>query len=469
MISETQLHDLNAILQAQRLIVRQGGEQLSKFERSALARSGNHAEQLRLLEKELLEIESAAERIPAGALGDWSPTQILSIYEERESLVRREMSQLHFHNWDQFTRDSLAHAVRHGSEGILAWESFLTTEDLEALRKESEDDSQRWDKLDYAFVGAAGIIGCLVDMFLVRIPTTMNVGSFAGQEGSKLTEWLQGLNFPESWQGWLEKAAKVPYDNTGGSSHRIDTFGHCPVLGWILGVADILRGSSTSAKGGKLLMQLTGTPSEEGLVGAIVRQFLHLVSDVATKRGLPVPFAPLARLLDFGSFKGPTGKARTISQLSAWMYHHGYDLRHMITMGTTPAAIEIVLRAYLMIRHYSEKGEVPFLVARVPKYRSMLLSAHAIACAGNAGKVALMQGNPLAVNYAEWLALTRYLVPSTKYWLFDKARLQRERMEGISEAAWNDLLSASDRLLPQVYQTDLQTCVLGRSGKAQSQ
>lgn len=56
----------------------------------------------------------------------------------------------------------------------------------------------------------------------------------------------------------------------------------------------------------------------------------------------------------------------------------------------------------------------------------MLLSAHAIACAGNAGKIILMDGNPLAFNYAEWIALTRYLLPSIKYWLLDKHRIKFE-------------------------------------------
>ena len=62
--------------------------------------------------------------------------------------------------------------------------------------------------------------------------------------------------------------------------------------------------------------------------------------------------------------------------------------------------------------HYYEKGENKILLANDPKYRTMLLSAHAVASAANAGKVILHQGNPLAVNYAEWLALIRYLLPS---------------------------------------------------------
>ena len=55
-----------------------------------------------------------------------------------------------------------------------------------------------------------------------------------------------------------------------------------------------------------------------------------------------------------------------------------------------------------------------------PKYRMMLLAAHAIAAVGNAGKIALYEGTPLAINVAECTALFRHLVPSLKYWLFDK-------------------------------------------------
>jgi hypothetical protein len=51
-----------------------------------------------------------------------------------------------------------------------------------------------------------------------------------------------------------------------------------------------------------------------------------------------------------------------------------------------------------------------------------------------------MQGNPLAINYAEWLALIRYLIPSLKHWIFDKQLLKIEHMSKINEENWNELL-----------------------------
>lgn len=111
---------------------------------------------------------------------------------------------------------------------------------------------------------------------------------------------------------------------------------------------------------------------------------------------------------------------------------------------------EIILRAYIMLRHYSEYGETQFNLASHPKYRTMLLIAHSIATLGNAGKIALMQGNPLAINYAEWIALIRYLIPSLKYWVFDQHKLRIEHLQHINATGWNDLLQSSDQLLTTV-------------------
>ena len=48
--------------------------------------------------------------------------------------------------------------------------------------------------------------------------------------------------------------------------------------------------------------------------------------------------------------------------------------------------------------------------AAVPRLRRQLLVGHAAAAAVNAGKVGVLQ-NPCALNWAQWLALFRYLGP----------------------------------------------------------
>lgn len=376
---------------------------------------------------------------------------ISALYEQTKIRYTKNLKTLQFRSWSQFVRDSQAYCIANGIENVLPWEAMLTDKDIALIKAESYEEQYRWDKWDYIVVGAAGVIAFLTDVFLVAIPKDMTSGVYKGQKGSIVTEKLRSFKFPPSVQAWLEMKAKVPYDHTGGGDHRIDTFGHDPVIGFIIGVLDIIRGGATTIKGGSILFESGLADPVMNPLTALVTQLLHMLSDVATSKGLPVPFASIIRALKTGSFSGPGGKTHTLSEMILWMYHNGYDLRHFVTMGITPATIEIILRTYLMIRHYSTHGEVKFLLADNPKYRSMLLSAHAVACAGNAGKIALMQGNPLAINYAEWFAMLRYLIPSLKYWVFDKQRLTLDHMNRINEQGWSELCQSSNELLKRVY------------------
>jgi len=401
------------------------------------------------------EIEQDQNYLIDSDFDDLDDAKLEFLYLENKIKNNSEIKLLNFQNWNQFVRDSQIYCLKHNIDTTLTWEALLSTEDLEIIRNENYDEQFRWDKWDYIFVGSAGIIATLTDYFFVAIPKTLTSGEYSGQQGSKITEWLHNLKLPPSLQKWLEEISKVPYDKTGGGDHRIDTFGHDPVLGFIIGTIDIMRRGATTIKGGNIVIEPGSDDPLLNPLHAIIIQFLHLVSDAATSKGLPVPFASVFRALDFGSFSRPNGEKATISQISLWMYHNGYDLRHFLTMGITPATIELILRLYLMIRHYVEHGETNFLLASHPKYRSMLLSAHAIACAGNAGKIALMQGNPLAINYVEWLALMRYLIPSIKYWLFDKSRLKLEYLEKINDDGWNELLKTGDDLLVKIYRGEM--------------
>ena len=262
-----------------------------------------------------------------------------------------------------------------------------------------------------------------------------------------------------------------------GKSHRLQTLGHDHVLGFAFGVLDILKGTVTGFSydhltgthrmvRGLVYSPLPAAGMDERvtrLIEAILKHIAHLLSDVATPTGLPAPLMTLFQALDVGSFGE---RKRTVGQLARWMYLNGYDLRRFVVSGVTPAVIEIVLRAYIMLRHYSEQGGVQLTVAHSPKYRSMLLAAHGVAAAANAGKVALYQGNPLAVNQAEWMAFLRYLFPHMKYWLFDRQRLKLEHMAQINEAGWNELVLSSDRVLERVGANNLDVVPLGRAETA---
>lgn len=42
-----------------------------------------------------------------------------------------------------------------------------------------------------------------------------------------------------------------------------------------------------------------------------------------------------------------------------------------------------------------------------PRYQTLALIAHAVAAAANAGKLMVYSGNPVALNYAQWLTIVK--------------------------------------------------------------
>ncbi len=492
--------EFRTALHVQRDLLRRVRDSVDDVE-ERFASTEDTSEKLRELEELMDEIEAGADNLRPGDLADYDPGEIDRIYERNQASVRQDIESLDFENWDRFVQQTKTYALKHGIDPLAPYESLLTEEDLQQLRDESYDAQYRWDRADYLFVFLAGLTASLVDYFLVMIPQDMpdsHLGvesEYAGQDGSPITKWMQSYdthsaNGPVAdFTNWLGDLSKVPYDRTTAvidgelvehipgmspNTHRLQSMGHDPAIGWIVGFFDILRGTMTgfsydNASGvhelfqGNVQSYLPSSGFEETavrLIKAFLKPLAHLVSDVGSNAGLPAPFMTLMQGINAGSI-GEHDK--TVGQIARYMYRNGYDFRHFLVSGITPAAIEIVLRGYLMLRHYSENGETKFQLASNPKYRSMLLAAHGIASAGNAGKVALHQGNPLAINQAEWMALFRYLIPHLKYVIFDKHRLRMEHMDEIIEEEWDQILGNSRDILQHVSEEEMQTVQLGRA------
>lgn len=305
------------------------------------------------------------------------------------------------------------------------------------------------DRYDLAAVFAAGLTAALVDFLVVRIPLDMKyLGE--SQAGSPLTKWMHSFDVPSD--NWLATWFKVSYDKqlpeVEGMSpwyHRLITFGHDPLLGLVVGTIDIMRGGLTAISTGGNLVVASGqaAPVYNPLV-AFVLQVGHLLSDGFTKLGLPAPGWGLTQLLQVGSFGA---KERTLAELARFMYLKGFDSRHFLTMGTSVAAAEIVLRGYFGLRQKLDKTyreDVEHQAVAVgskrasdhPRFQAMALGAHAVGAAANAGKIAVYGGNPLAFNYAQWLRFIhalykwlgmRFRSPSTV--LMGHARANLEALE----------------------------------------
>lgn len=306
------------------------------------------------------------------------------------------------------------------------------------------------DKLDFAVAGGAGLLAALVDVILVGLPRH---GGFLGGKpspGGSLSNAIRdGINqhFPKWHVRALERRGKVIFDaatsrglddvvkGMSPGTHRFQSLGHDPVLGWVFGVLDSLRGTLTAVGADGRLITQKVIPSDPSLLGlslfeAVERQFFHLLSDVSTSRGLPAPLMPLLQLVQVGSFGE---KGYTVGELSRIMYREGYDFRHFLSMSVPTMLVEVLIRSGYFLRALSEgkplADAVPLILPGQRgkrRLRRMLLVGHALASAGNAGKVAWTK-NPLAVNYPQWVALARYATPEVKEWAAQVFETQQKK------------------------------------------
>jgi hypothetical protein len=425
MLSEQFVAELKAVFQTQNYLLKQLDITLLDVELK-LGNVTEQTSQIQQLEQLMAELETSANWLEAEDFNEFDEGEIFQLYDHRQEALSSHLTQIGLKDWDSLVRECQVYALHQELDPLVPYEVFLTEADLKTLKNESKLAQLSWDKWDYIFVGASGILASLTDFLLVRIPTTLHTGEYSGQIGSPITAWLKQYNINNSndwfaqWAKSLENICKTPYDNQkiiGGmypKSHRLQSLGHDPILGFIFGILDIMRGTITGFSYDNLtgnhawVCEFVPQAQPVGLIEAILKHIGHLISDVATPMGLPAPFMTLVQGINLGSFGE---KNRTLGEVARWMYLNGYDFRHFLVSGITPAVIEIMLRAYIMLRHYSEFGETKLCLASHPKYRSMLFMAHAIAALGNAGKITLLQGNPLAINYAQWMALFRYLIP----------------------------------------------------------
>lgn len=300
-----------------------------------------------------------------------------------------------------------------------------------------------WDRLDYLVVTLAGAIATLLDIFVVKIPLD---GAFLGkmQHGSPLTKWLRenSGSVHDRYFRRFEKMSKVPYDlpsskeipGLNPKAHRLMSLGHDPILGFIFGVADIVRGTGTYIDKDGNLLRVGASMSPETLTVAFLKVFLHLLSDVCTSAGLQPPFFTLLQLVKAKSpfVLGPSGETVSWTNVARYMYTHGYDLRHFVTMGVVPASVEMIVRGWWLCKSFGS-DEDPRL-ARA-KLTSMLMLAHTMAASGNLLKTGAIYGmNPLALNWAEMLAL----FPVTMSWITESTKRNLTIRNKLDEE-WTDL------------------------------
>lgn len=352
--------------------------------------------------------------------------------------------------WNEILEEADKFAV-----GECEIESIFTEEELqqnkEAVRLMNEEFNQihHLDKVDVATGALAGMVGAAVDILMVGIPEKTPEGLKAEPLSNYIRDYFDRKFSEEEMQKLANsKESKVPFDaqdnrhttiRVEGLSayyHRLLQLGHDPVLGFVFGVADILTGRMTTIdKTGKVVSQVMenyADRKETEIFRALAKQIAHFKSDVTTSMGLPAPFMSMFNLLQFGNIGEYD---QTIAEIVQGMYYEGYDFIHFCSMSIPTMLVEVIVRMGYAFKRINEghaiKDSIPVSLNREkhPKLAIMLFLGHSAATAVNAGKVAFTE-NPMAINYAQWIAFMKYSYSQLKWAVMEKPAMRDAYVTG---------------------------------------
>lgn len=286
------------------------------------------------------------------------------------------------------------------------------------------------DNVEQWICWIAGLTAGAMDFFFLTAPKG------DGYLNKKADSFMKNLVSDEKIQV-LEGQNWVPYDpalnkhlgvdvdnlTLNPRTHRFQSLGHDPILGFFYGVRDILKNTFTCFDGsGKLItIARNGVPVESNIFGAILRQFGHLKSDISTSAGLPIPFMSLLQKIDSGNING-----KTVGEVSRLMYAKGYNLNHLVGMSMPALTIEIIIRTfyciYSLTNGKSIKDSIPFFK---PKIDKMLFNSYLISVGCNSVKLVSQQGNLLAFNPTLWGGALTYGIKEFKKYVTNEKERKR--------------------------------------------
>lgn len=326
----------------------------------------------------------------------------------------------------------------------------------------------RLDKFDIGIAVMSGILAAAVDMFLVGVPARTHEQGLRAQPlenyvRDQFNKWL-----PEDEMKKLAAtpAAKVPYDaqyNAGFTEtwieglyptmHRLYSLGHDPLLGFVVGVGDILNGTMTTVdKTGNVVVQQIGRYTDRKastVAEALIRQFIHLKTDVNTAMGLPAPLMGLFNIMQFGELGT---EKQTVAEIVQGMYYEGYDFEHFCAQSIPAMLAELAVRTSYFSKRlhegHSVKESIPFSKNREkhPKLATMLFLAHSVAAGIDAGRVYFSK-NPMELSYPEMATFAAYAMGQLKWSLAKKPNLRHEHIMQALDLELQGLTSSSEKRL----------------------
>ena len=147
---------------------------------------------------------------------------------------------------------------RHVSAETADLAALLDPVEIDRIRRRYSGDHMvraRLDGIDVLVALSAGVAATVVDAIITATPAT-----------SPVTNWLRSHAVDSD--NWLADLAHVPYDAVNGTgidgmsalTHRVQTLGHDPLLGLIVGTVDIMRGNPPASPPAAVSVSSTVVP-----------------------------------------------------------------------------------------------------------------------------------------------------------------------------------------------------------------
>ncbi len=359
----------------------------------------------------------------------------------------------------------------------MALSEILTVHDWkdvdDKLDRRISDFNTRYglDKWDYAIAGSCGLFAAMLDWLCVKAPPKPTVKWNQEVDGI-FNEWVQKAFkkiLPPDLSDALSKGnpigapdSSIVTDLVGAPAkalnpinHRLRSLAHDPILGFLFGVWDMMNGTCTVVTNG----EIHSFPSTKGPMDGNVFQLLgrilgHLLSDVTAPSangnrgmGLPAPFMGILRMFE-GISVGDSNFGKQIE----WMYVNGYDSRQFVVSSVPMAIMEVLLRAFYVIKQMKLYG-APFGESMLdtmpmkinPRFRIMLALSYGTSSAVNAGKMYVTQ-NIMNANYASWTGLAWNGFHALKWALLDRQLKLWDEIEAKEIEEIEYLIGDIDRL-----------------------
>ncbi|MGN0688655.1 MAG: hypothetical protein ACI4KA_11200 [Oscillospiraceae bacterium] len=318
--------------------------------------------------------------------------------------------------------------------------------------------SGKCDAFDYMISATCGLIGGMVDIFLVGAPRDSVIGAWTDAQVdkcvvqfAKICKWkhdpskennvIDAINF-------LGNKFLVNYDQTSitlfkmnPQNHHMKSLGHSPdPIGLFFSILNQFTSTSSFVTNGQVITISTETHELQGnnflskLFCGIVNWIGHLMSDVAghetTRKkgrrgmGITMPFFEMFELLNVGSF----GNKKTLADIAEAVYTdklHGntntYDFRFGLTQMIPVIICELLIDLIWTLRRFFQY-KLPFKecipTSKHSDLRRMQLIGNGTLCLIDGGEATLksrLKGGNLIVfisrlNYMAWMNLVRLVL-----------------------------------------------------------